>query len=329
MRKLVCYGVRGVEIPFFHKLNTFNYQLTLVEDFLNAETVGLAKGANAVMIRGNCQANEENLRTLSAFGVDTVLTRTVGKNHINISVANELGLRLAYVPAYSPNAIAELAVTLAMMQLRHTALMTSQSAQFNFSVTDSMFSKEVRNCTVGILGVGKIGATAAKLFAGLGAKVIGYDPYPNTLYENVVEFQSFEEVMRHSDIVSIHIPYIPGVNAGMINKTVLALMKEDAILINTSRGELVVEEDVYDALIENKLQSFASDVVQREASVFFKKRDPQECSEIIQKLTNLYPRVLLTPHIGSYTDEALTNMIEISYQNYHDYLTTGECKNKI
>ena len=328
--KIVCYGVYDTEVPFFHKENKFGYELELVTRLMNNENIDRAKDAEAVMIRGACDARAENIKKLHNFGVKYILTRTAGYNHVDLDAAKKYGIRVARVPAYSTNAIGELAVTLAMMLLRHTAEMVMQTSTKDFRVTNSMFSKEVRNCTVGILGVGKIGLTTAKLFKGLGAKVVGYDIYQSDDAKEVLEFLPLDEMLMVSDIVSMHIPYIKGENDCIINKDFLLKMKDDAILVNASRGDLCDDEAVLEAILNNTLGGFATDVFTREVEFFFKDMTDKPLPiPAIEKLIDCYPKVLVTPHIGAYTDEAVTNMIGISYENLNDILTTGTCVNEL
>lgn len=122
MVKLVCYGVRETEVPFFEEINKkFGYDIKLVLSGLNDENVKEAMGAEAIMVRGGCKADRQNLELLKAHGLQYVLTRTVGINHVDLEAVKDLGLKAARVPGYSPNAISELALSLAMMLLRHTA----------------------------------------------------------------------------------------------------------------------------------------------------------------------------------------------------------------
>ena len=118
--KVLFYGVREVEVPLFHEQNKkFGYDIELIPDYLNCkETAEKAKGFECVVLRGNCFANKEVLDLYKSYGVKYLFTRTVGTNHIDVKYAKELGFKLAYVPFYSPNAIAELAVSLAMSLLR-------------------------------------------------------------------------------------------------------------------------------------------------------------------------------------------------------------------
>ena len=162
--KVTCYGVRKNEVEFFHKLNKYGYELNLVENLMSKENVEEAKGSDAVIVRGICAANAENLEMLSSYGIQYVFTRAAGINNIDLKTAEKLEIKVARVPGYSPNAIAELSLTLAMMLLRHTAYTVERTAKYDFRVTPTMFSKEIRNCKVGIIGVGKIGLTEAKLF---------------------------------------------------------------------------------------------------------------------------------------------------------------------
>lgn len=331
MTKIVCYGVRDTEVPYFHKLNEdFGYELKLVTLGLNHENVKEALGADAVMVRGNCMADRQNLELLKENGLKYLLTRTVGFDHVDLDAAKELDIPVARVPGYSPNAIGELAVSLAMMLLRHTAYTVDRTKDKNFVVDPFMFSKEIRNCTVGILGAGKIGLTTAKLFKGLGAKVIAYDIFQSDAAKEVVEFKSFDEVIAESDIISVHMPYIKGSNYHIINDEFINKMKDGAILVNAARGELQDLDAIVRGLETGKLGGFGTDVLEGEKGIFFNDLSGKSLeNESLEKLVNLYPKALITPHVGSYTDEALENMVSISYQNLKELMEDGDCANKI
>lgn len=328
--KLVCYGVRDTEVPFFHKLNTYGYQLVLVNKNLDHENVKEALGAEAIMVRGNCKADRQNLELLKLHGLKTVLTRTVGFDHVDLEATKDLDLKVARVPGYSPNAISELAVTLAMMLVRNTAYTTNRTKDKNFVVDSQMFSKEIRNCTVGVLALGRIGLTTAKLFKGLGANVIGYDVFQSDAAKEVVEFKSLDEVLAESDVIAVHTPYIKGQNYHMIDDEFIAKMKDGAILINTARGEVQDLDAIIRALESGKLGGFGTDVIEGESGIFFNDLTGQTINNAsVEKLIGMYPKVLVTPHMGSYTDEALRNMISISYDNLNDIIETGNSKNEI
>ena len=164
--KIVCYGVRPIEEPYFEKLNKYDFDLKLVTEFLTDDNVDEAEGMDAILIRGNCAASAKNLKIFAEdYGIKYVFTRSVGYNHIDLKAAKELGIQIARVPNYSPYAVAELAMTLGMQLFRHTSIATTDSAAGNFKVTPNLFSKEIHSSTVGIIGAGKIGTAEARLYS--------------------------------------------------------------------------------------------------------------------------------------------------------------------
>lgn len=173
MKKIITYGVRNYELPTFEKLKEkYDVEFVYRDIYLSNDCKEDAYGYEYVMVRGNCFLNEDSLRALKEHGMKVLLTRTAGYNHIDIAACKKLDIPVAFVPGYSPNSVAELTVSLGMSLLRNLPYTLQRTSAKNFVVTDRMFSREVRECTVGILGCGKIGRTTGQLFKGLGAKVI-------------------------------------------------------------------------------------------------------------------------------------------------------------
>ena len=139
--KVTCYGVRPNEVSFFNKLNKYGYDLHLVEALTTHDNVEEAEGSDAVILRGNCVADRKNLEKFASWGIKYVFTRTAGVNHIDKEAAKELGLKVANVPSYSPNAIAELSLTLAMNLLRHLSYTVNKTSHLNFKVDEECFQK--------------------------------------------------------------------------------------------------------------------------------------------------------------------------------------------
>lgn len=327
--KLICYGVRKVEKDYFNKLNTYGYELTLVEELLNDNNIELIEGHEGVMLRANCPANEKNLNIMKEFGVKYLLTRTVGYNHIDLNKAKELGFKMARVPKYSPNAISELVVTFAMNLVRKGTYMFQRSREKNFTVDEYMFSPEIRNLTVGVIGTGKIGYTTAKLFKGLGSEILAYDIYENSQAKEILTYVTLDELLKKSDIITLHCPYIKGENDGLINDEFIKKAKDNVIIINTARGELQNVKDIIKGIESGKIGGFGTDVFSNEKEFFFKNMEGKEIDKDVEKLISLYPKALVTPHIGSYTDEALTNMIEVSYENLKELIENKKCENEL
>ena len=330
-RKILCFGVRDYEKPYFEELGKkYHYELILKSQFLTTENYKDALGYENVMVRGNCAVDYESMKDLAAHGLKVYLTRTAGYNHVDLKACKDFGIQCAYVPGYSPNAISELALTLAMMLLRNTAYSTDLTHKGKFKVTSQMFSKEVRGCTVGILGCGRIGCTTASLFKGLGAKVIGYDVFQSEKAKEILEFRDLDTFLSESDIVIVHMAYIKGKNDHFLDEEAIKKMKDGAILVNVARGEVVDTNAVLDAVESGHLAGFGLDVIEDEKSIFFHDfEDFDSMPEVAKRLVNLYPKVLVTPHVASSTDKALIDMIEVSLKNMDEYIETGTCKNSL
>ncbi|WP_125767735.1 NAD(P)-dependent oxidoreductase [Lapidilactobacillus wuchangensis] len=328
MFKIAAYGVRENEVPFFKKLNKYDYELKLLPELLTHDNIETAKGMDAVLLRANCVGDATNLAKMKEWGIKYVFTRTIGFNHIDLAAAKANDQLVARVPSYSPNAVADLALTLGLTLQRHVAFATYRAHLQNFQVIPEEFSHEIRNLTVGIIGTGHIGVAEAQSYKALGAKVLGYDIYQSDTAKEVVEFVSQEELLAKSDIISLHVPYIKGENDKFINADLLKLVKPTAVLVNTARAEVTNVADIIAALQAGKLGGFAADVIENEGQFIGKNLEGQTISdEHLQALIDLYPKVILTPHIGSYTEEALTDMIRISFDNFNTVLETGTCKN--
>ncbi|MBN3534906.1 lactate dehydrogenase [Mycoplasma procyoni] len=326
--KVICFGVRKVEEPIFHKFNKYNYELELRSDSLNEDTIDSLKGFDAVITRASDKVNAAVLEKIKSFGIKYVLARIVGTDHMDLNKMKELGISSARVPSYSPTAIAELAFSMGVMLNRKALHFANKGKNNDFVVDPFGFAREFKNTKVGIIGTGKIGYWTAHFFKSMGAKVYGYDLFQNDKAKEVLEYVSLDELLSLSDIISFHIPYIKGQNDKMINKDFISKMKDGAILINTARGQIQDEEALLWALETNKLSAVATDVFNNEGEIFFKKHEKLP-NATVEKLMSFYPRFIATPHVGSYTDEAVANMVETSFDNLNEFLTTGDCKNKV
>jgi D-lactate dehydrogenase len=329
--KIICFGVRDYEKPYFEALGKkYDYDLVLSPAYLNNDNWELAKGYSMVMVRGNCNVDAAHMKLLKENGLKYYLTRTAGYNHVDVKACKELGIETAFVPGYSPSAISELAVSLAMSLLRHIVYTTALTHDGKFKVTNTMFSREIRGCTVGILGCGRIGTTTARDFKGLGAKVLGYDVYQSPAAKEVVEFVDLDTLLAQSDVVVCHMSYLKGSNDKFIDAEKIAKMKDHAILINVARGQLLDTQAALDAVKSGHLDGLGLDVVEDETTLFNHEFDPKHLdTPMHQELIDLYPKVLVTPHVGSATDLALIDMIEVSLKNMDEYLATGTCKNSL
>lgn len=188
MFKITAYGVRSNEVAYFNKLNTQHYELNLVEAMLNTENIIESKGSDGVLVRGNCLVDETAAAKFESWGIKYVFTRTVGFDHIDLQATKKHHIMVARVPSYSPYAVAELALTMGMSLFRHVNEAVEATVSGDLRVKPAYFSREVHSSTVGIVGAGRIGKAEAKLYAGMGAKVLAYDPYPDDSVRDYITF---------------------------------------------------------------------------------------------------------------------------------------------
>lgn len=302
--KAIAFSVGSFEEPF---LRDTNHDLTLVKDRLSSDTVDQADGYQAVLIFGTDDASKDVLTRLHQLGVRYVLTRSAGTDHIDQPTADELGIAVKSIPAYSPGAIAEYAVALMLALGRHLRQSTDNARAFNFKLTRQLVGFELRGKTVGIAGYGNIGQTLATILAGFGCKLLAYDTNAEVAQEEQqvpIEFVSLEDLLSRSDIISVHLP-LTDQTKGLFNKGTFKQMKQGAMLINTGRGGVLNTRDAIGALKSGQLGYLGIDVYEHEKGLFFEDQsDADDHDPLVEELLSL-PNVLVTGHQAFLTEEAL------------------------
>lgn len=326
--KILAYGVRKDEIESFKKYEKeFNHEVKLVKEHFITDNAGLAKGYEAICVLGTSEINRDAMRILKELGVKYVGNRSAGINNIDFKAAKEYGVRTYNVPAYSPNAIGEFAVTLALALTRNIHKIIRRSDIQDFSL-NGLIGTEIQNQTIGFIGTGKIGLSAIKAFSGFGGKLIGYDIYPNEEASKYIEYKTLEEVFQESDIISMHCPLTED-NKHLINKNTLTMMKDGIVIINTSRGALMNTDDIIEGIKLGKIGGLATDVYEDEEGIFHANHKNEIIKDERFLALKSFPNVIVTPHCAFYTDEAVDNMVKYALENLYEFETKGCCKNEL
>lgn len=326
--KVLAYCVRPDEMSSFEKFSKkYNHDLTIVKESFSPENANLAEGYDAVSILGNCTANRKAIEIIAKLGVKYIATRSAGYNNIDLEAAKENGIRVSNVPAYSPNAVGEFTVGVTLCLARNFKKAFKRVDSQDFSLA-GLIGFELRNKTIGFIGTGRIGQTAIQAFSGFGCKMIGYDLYPNDNARKYLEYKSLDEVLEESDIISLHCPLTDD-NFHLINNETIAKMKDGVILVNTSRGQLMDAKALIEGLKSGKIGGVATDVYEHEYGIFHNNHQNNIITDEVLLTLKSFPNVIVTPHYGFYTDEAVSNMVEFSLQNLFDFETTKDCKNKL
>lgn len=322
--KIFIFGIGKKEKPVAEQWAAeHGITLEMSDKELNAETVVLAKNADAVSFQQMASVHDEIIyEKMAEYGIRFLSTRSAGIDGLSKAYLKKYNIKAANVPVYSPRAIAEHALTLSFMLLRHIPRLMQREQQQNF-VLDGLIGREIHDLTVGIIGTGHIGLTTAELFRSLGANVIAYDKYPKNDIEAILTYlPTIEEVVEKADIISLHTPYTPE-NHHLINEELLNKMKPEALVINTARGPLVDTKALLAALQAGKIGGAGLDTLENE-DLYINKTKQEQTDEhpYIAELLAL-DTVIVTPHMAFYTLEASKILMESSLNSLLELEKTG------
>jgi D-lactate dehydrogenase len=293
---------------------SLGHALTFHESMLGPETVPLAVGFPAVSVFVNDQVDADVLAALAANGTRLVATRSIGINHIDLLAARKANIRVVRVAEYSPYSVAEFAVGLILALNRHIHRAYDRTRNGNFAL-EGLMGFDLHGRTVGVIGTGRIGRTFTGIMRGFGMTALGYDAYPSADFEALGgRYVGLEELMRASDIISLHCPLTPDTRH-IISAEALAAAKRGLLLVNTSRGGLVDTAAAAEALKNGRLGGLAIDVYEQEANLFFRDLSSDIIpDDLIQRLVS-FPNVLLTGHQAFFTREAMLTICATTLAN--------------
>lgn len=253
------------------------------------ELIPLIDSADAIIV-GNDQVDSKvisagkRLKVISRYGV--------GYDNIDLNAAKERSIVVTNTPDTNTNSVADLAFALILSLERSIPVVSNMVKDGGW---ERILGTEVWGKTLGVIGLGRIGKGLVKRAKGFNMNIFCYDIYPDNAFARQygVNYCTLEELLRKSDMISIHLPLLPSTKE-LIGEKELSMMKSTAIIVNTSRGGIIKEDSLYKALSNKMIAGAALDVMENEPP----KDNP------LLKLDN----VIITSHIGGYTAEAVRNM---------------------
>lgn len=269
-----------------------------------------AKDAD-VMIVANMPVSNDVIRACDNLKyIDVAFT---GVDHIGLDACRENNIKVSNASGYSTEAVAELAVGMALSISR--SLKEAEEKCRSGGTKAGLYAVELRNRTVGIIGLGKIGTRSAELFHAFGADILAYSRRIHDDAPDYIRQTSFDEVLAGSDYLILHTP-LTAETRGMINMDAFRKMKKNAIVINMARGPVINSDDLAEALNTGMILAAGTDV--------FDGEPPLDPSMPLLQAKNL----TVTPHIGFFTEESMILRAEIVFDNLFSWLN-GEQKNSI
>ena len=303
--KILFYDTKAYDKESFEsnlKEKYKNIQIDFLESDINSATASLAMGYDAVCVFVASPVNRTVIKILSRCKVKLILLRCAGFNNVDISAAKEFGITVLRVPAYSPEAVAEHALALALAVNRKIHKAYIKVRENNFSLV-GLTGKNFHGKTVGIIGTGRIGTAMCKICSGLGMKVLAVDNDKN--YDlDFVEYCDMDRLLRDSDLISLHCP-LTKETYHLINKESIKKMKDGVLLINTSRGALINTDDLISGIRDRKFFGVGLDVYEEENNNVFENREDDILESSVTARLLSFPNVIVTSHQGFLTSDAL------------------------
>lgn len=235
-----------------------------------------------------------------------------GYNVVDIEAAKEKGIPVANIPTYGTDAVSQFAIALLLELCHHIGEHSDCVKKGDWTKNpDWCFWNypliELSGKTMGIIGFGRIGQSTARIAQALGMKILAFDQYQNPdLITETCKYVELDELLRNSDVITLHCPLFPSTE-GIINKNTIAKMKDGVLIINDSRGGLIVEEDLRDALNSGKVGGAACDVVSTE---------PIQMDNKLLEAKNM----IITPHIAWAPKESRQRLMDIAIDNLDAFL---------
>lgn len=316
--ELLAFGVQADERPLIERAFRERHPVRCLDVFLNQDTAPIAAGHEIVSSSVNADLGAGVLETLAAGGTRMVAQRSTGFNNIDLDVAERLGMTIARVSYYSPYAVAEFAWTLAMAVNRRVVRASTRTRDFDFRL-DGLMGRDMHGRTAGVLGTGKIGEAFARIAHGFGMRLLGWDVAENpACVELGMKYVTKEQLLAEADLVSLHVPLMPETQH-LIDADALRAMKDDAILVNSSRGGLVDTAALVSELRAGRFTGVGLDVYEAEAGLFFLDKSLEAIADDILARLVTFPNVLVTSHQAYYTVDAVDQIVDATVRNVLDY----------
>ena len=312
--KIAVFSAKKYDQESFKQWADPSLEFSFFDVPLDKHSAKLTQGYEAVCVFVNDDLSQAVLTELKTMGVGIIALRCAGFNNVDLAAAKELGLRVARVPAYSPEAVAEHTVAMILCLNRKLHKAYNRVRDDNFAL-DGLVGFNLHGKTAGLIGTGRIGVATAKILLGFGMQLLCYDLKKNEeLIKAGAQYVPLEKLWAESDLLSLHCPLTPQTQH-LINDNSLAQMKDGVMLINTSRGGLIDTKAVIKALKSRKIGYLGLDVYEQEADLFFQDLSGQLIDDEVFKRLLTFPNVLITGHQAFFTQEALQQICQVTCDN--------------
>ena len=297
------------ELPCFEKYcPQYGIEYDYTTETPCMDNLDLAKGYDVVNVITTV-FDQPMLKKLHDMDVKCIATRTIGYDHIDVDYAKSLGMGVIHI-SYSPNSVADYAIMMMLMGLRRMPHIMERANIQDYTLKGKI-GRELPDCTVGVIGTGRIGRTVIRHLSGFGCKMLAYDLYENEEVKQYAEYTDLDTLLKNSDVITLHAPATDD-NYHMIDASAIEKMKPDVVIINCARGALMDTDALIDGIESGKVGFAGLDVVEHESGLYYFNRMGEPLHNPKLAILRSYSNVLVSPHTAFYTEEAVANMAENS-----------------
>lgn len=268
-----------------------------------------------------------------------IQSMSTGYDHIDLSICNQRQITVTNIPAYGDNTVAEHTFGLLLNLSRNIHKAYIRSLQDDCFSYEGLMGFDLKGKTMGVIGTGRIGRNVIKIANGFGMKVVAYDVFPQPEFASSLGFKyvSLDELYEQADVISLHVPLLKE-TTHLINQQAIAKMKDGVMIINTSRGGIIVTEDLLAGLESGKIGGAGLDVLEGETDIKDETELLRNISSVSQErlkllvenqaLMNL-DNVIVTPHLAFYSKEAIIRIMNTAMETVENFKTNKQLSNKV
>lgn len=325
--KIFFYSLREYdELEYCRKFQKeFGIDFSYSKEYPSDNTIPLAEGCDAVSITP-CDMSAPVLEKFYKIGVRHILCRSIGYDHVDLAKAKELKMRVSNV-SYPPNGVANYAIMLILMCTRKIMHIMKRAELQDYSLQGKI-GRDISTCTIGVVGTGRIGSTVIKHLSSFGCHILAYDPYPNKEAAQYAEYVNLDKLMTQADIITLHANATED-NYHMIDRESLKKMKDGVVIVNTSRGKLIDDEALIEAIESGKVAAAGLDVLENENGLYYYNRAGEAMNHRNLAILRSFPNVILSPHTAFYTQENVADMVKGCFESMQAFGTGKTASHEI
>ena len=313
-KAVAVFSAKPYDKAFFKSESDERIHFQYFDFSLNVENATIANNFQVISAFVNDDLGRNVLTILANGGTKLIALRSAGYNHVDLLAAQELGITIVNVPAYSPYAVAEHTIALMLSLSRNLPRAYNRVRDGNFSL-NGLLGFDFYGKVVGIIGGGKIGRLVGERLRAFGCHVLIADPINGELCRSEgFEVVDNDQVFERSDIISLHCPLVSQTRH-LVNDDTIAKMKKGVMLINMSRGGLIDTRSVLTALKAHHVGYLGIDVYEEEGSLFFEDHSSEIIQDDVFQRLITFPNVMITGHQAYFTRDALEHIAQSTVSN--------------